>query len=214
VVGVLVSLAGATMDHLEMRSSREASQSRRRRPRGQQGSSCSCCPVATRGCGVAKKRPPPLARLSSFPRTAGPPSARDTLATGSQGYLVAVVGVMMVAAAAARAAKVFLLRLPFGRPCFRDAGGAISGALVFFPVPSPLVAEPLEEDMAGQSLEERRRKEGKCSLNHKRSQHLKRSGEGDGARRFGNHSRIVCTREGKPLWSPQRIMGGNNGMCR
>jgi hypothetical protein len=41
---------------------------------------------------------------------------------------VAVVGVMVVAATAARAAKVFLLRLPFGRPRFRDAGGAISGA--------------------------------------------------------------------------------------
>jgi hypothetical protein len=50
--------------------------------------------------------------------------------------------------------------------------------------------------MAGQSLEKRRRKEGKCALNHKRSQHLKRSGEGDGTRHFGNRSLIVCAREG------------------
>jgi hypothetical protein len=31
------------------------------------------------------------------------------------------------------------------------------------------MAEPLREDMAGQSLEERQRKEGKCALNHERS---------------------------------------------
>jgi hypothetical protein len=44
-----------------------------------------------------------------------------------------VVGV--VAAAAARAARVFWLQLPFRRPHFRDAGGIISGASVFFPLP-------------------------------------------------------------------------------
>jgi hypothetical protein len=110
-----------------------------------------------------------------------------------------VVVVVAVAAAAARAAKVFLLRLSFGCPRFRDAGGVISGASAFFPLPSgtpsPPTAEPLREDMAGQSLEERRRKKWKCALNHERSQHLKRSGEGDGTRRFGNRSRIVCARE-------------------
>jgi hypothetical protein len=65
---------------------------------------------------------------------------------------VAAVGVTAVAAAAARATKVFLLRLPFGHPHFRDAGGAISGASVFFPLPSPSAGEPLGEDMAGQEL--------------------------------------------------------------
>jgi hypothetical protein len=85
---------------------------------------------------------------------------------------VAVV-VVAVVAAAARAAKVFLLRLPFRRPCFRDVGGIISGASAFFPLPfgtpSPPTAEPLREDMAGQSLEERQRKKWKCDLNHERS---------------------------------------------
>jgi hypothetical protein len=119
--------------------------------------------------------------------TPSPPGARATP--------VAAVGVTAVAAAAARAAKVFLLWLPFGRSRFRDAGGAISGALVLFPLPSPPTAEPLREDMARQSLEERQRKEGKCALNHVRSQHLKRSSEGDGSRHFGNRSRIVCARE-------------------
>jgi hypothetical protein len=57
------------------------------------------------------------------------------------------------------------------------------------------MVELLREDMAGRSLEERQRKEGKCTLNHERSQHLKRSGEGDGTRRFDNRSHIVCARE-------------------
>jgi hypothetical protein len=57
------------------------------------------------------------------------------------------------AAAAARASKVFLLRLPYGRPRFRDAGGAIPGAWASFssfsgPL-SPPAAEPLREDMPG-----------------------------------------------------------------
>jgi hypothetical protein len=57
------------------------------------------------------------------------------------------------AALAASASKVFLLRLPFGRPHFRDAGGDISGAPSLFS-PSvgtlpPLAAEPLRDDMIG-----------------------------------------------------------------
>jgi hypothetical protein len=63
--------------------------------------------------------------------------------------------------------------------------------------------------MAGQSLEERRRKEGKCALNHERSQHLKRSGEGDGTRRFGNHFRIVCARERATAMVTTADRGGN-----
>jgi hypothetical protein len=122
---------------------------------------------------------------------------------------VAAVGETTVAAAAARAAKVFLFRLPFGRPRFWDAGGAISGASVFFTLLSPPTAEPLREDMAGKSLEERRRKEGKCALNHERSQHLKRSGEGDGTRRFGNRSRIMCVRERVPATVATADHGGN-----
>jgi hypothetical protein len=67
--------------------------------------------------------------------------------------------VVAVADVAARATKVFLLWLPFGRPRFRDAGGIISSASVFFllpsGIPSPSMAELLREDMAGLSSEER-----------------------------------------------------------
>jgi hypothetical protein len=103
------------------------------------------------------------------------------------------------AAAAARASKVFLLRLPFGRPRFRDAGGVISGALASLSFPSgnlsPPMAEPLREDMTGLGSERRGSREREkwgCALSHGRSQHLKRSGEGDDTRRYGNHPRIVC----------------------
>jgi hypothetical protein len=62
-------------------------------------------------------------------------------------------------AIAARASKVFLLRLPFGRPCFRDAEGAISGSLTSSLLPSgtlsPLAAEPLGDDMTGLGSERR-----------------------------------------------------------
>jgi hypothetical protein len=84
-------------------------------------------------------RPGP--RLSGTPASPGAPVARG--ATEVEEAAVAI---------AARASKVFLLRLPFGRPRFRDAGGDISGALSSFS-PSvgalpPPTAEPLREDMA------------------------------------------------------------------
>jgi hypothetical protein len=69
-----------------------------------------------------------------------------------------------VAVIAARASKVFLLRLPFGRPRFRDAGGDVSGAL--FPYSpsvgtlSTPVAEPLREDMAKWGSERRSSRRG------------------------------------------------------
>jgi hypothetical protein len=98
------------------------------------------------------------------------------------------------AAAAARASKVFLLWLPFGRPRFRDAGGIIFGALASFSLPSgilpPPMAESLRADMTGLGSERRglrRREKWECALSHRRSQHLKRSGEGDDTRCFGNH---------------------------
>jgi hypothetical protein len=54
---------------------------------------------------------------------------------------------------AARASKVLLLRLPFGRPRFRDVEGAVSGALTSSLLPSgtlsPLAVEPLGDDMIG-----------------------------------------------------------------
>jgi hypothetical protein len=85
-----------------------------------------------------------------FSGTPSPPGAR------AAPVAAALVG---AAAAAMRATKVFLLWLPFRRPRFRDAGGVISGASAFFPLPSetpsPPTVESLREDMAGQSLEER-----------------------------------------------------------
>jgi hypothetical protein len=58
-----------------------------------------------------------------------------------------------VAAFAARASKVLLLRLPSGRPCFRDVEGAVSGILTSSLFPSgtlsPLAVEPLGDDMVG-----------------------------------------------------------------
>jgi hypothetical protein len=104
-----------------------------------------------------------------------------------------------MAAVAVRASKVFLLRLPFGRPRFRDAGGIISGAMAPFSLPSGILSsptvEPLKEDMTGlgsESRSSRRREKWECALSLGRSQHLKRNGEGNDTRRFGNHPRIVC----------------------
>jgi hypothetical protein len=83
--------------------------------------------------------------------TPSPPRARSAPAAA------VVVG----AAVAARAARVFWLRLPFGRPHFRDAGGVVTGVSVFFLLPfgrpgphffgtpSPPAMEPPREDMAG-----------------------------------------------------------------
>jgi hypothetical protein len=96
------------------------------------------------------------------------------------------------AAAAARAAKVFWLRLPFGHPRFRDVGGIISGASVFFPLlfgrpgprfsgtPSPPTVEPLREDMTEQSSEERveGKEEVECALTPERFQYLMRRDRG------------------------------------
>jgi hypothetical protein len=94
------------------------------------------------------------------PRLSGAPSpsrARDTLA---------VVTVAVAATAvAAKAARVFWLQLPFGRPRFRDAGGIATGVSVFFPLPfgrlgphlfgtpPALAVEPPREDMARWSSE-------------------------------------------------------------
>jgi hypothetical protein len=96
-----------------------------------------------------------------------------------------------------------LLRLPFGRPRFRDAGGTISGALASFLLPSrtlsPLAAEPLREDMTGLGSERRGLRRGEKwgnALGYEHAQHLKKSGEGDDPRRFGNHPHIVCNRSG------------------
>jgi hypothetical protein len=135
-------------------------------------------------------RPGP--RFSGTPASPGAPIARG--ATEAEGAAAAV---------AARASKVFLLWLPFGRSRFRDAGGDISGALSSFSPSSgtlpPPTAEPMREDMAGLGSERRdsrRWEKWGCALGHGRAQHFKESGEGDNPRRFGNHPHIVCNRCG------------------
>jgi hypothetical protein len=56
----------------------------------------------------------------------------------------------------------------YQRPRFRDVGGVISDASVFFSlphgIPSPPMAEPLREDMAGLSSEERLEAEGEMGV--------------------------------------------------
>jgi hypothetical protein len=58
---------------------------------------------------------------------------------------------------AVRASKVLLLRLPFGRPRFRDTEGDVYGASTSFSLPSgtlsSLAVEPLGDDMIGPSPE-------------------------------------------------------------
>jgi hypothetical protein len=61
------------------------------------------------------------------------------------------------AAFAARTSKVLLLRLPFGRPRFRDVEGAVSGTSTSSLLPSgtlsSLAVEPLGNDMIDLGLE-------------------------------------------------------------
>jgi hypothetical protein len=90
----------------------------------------------------------PGLRFSGTPASLGAPVTRGVTEVGGAAAVIA-----------ARASKVFLLRLPFGRPRFRDAEGAISGALTSSLLPSgtlsPLAVEPLGDDMTGLGLERR-----------------------------------------------------------
>jgi hypothetical protein len=123
-----------------------------------------------------------------YPLPFGRPGPRFSGTPASPGALAARVATKVegaTAAAAARASKVFLLRLPFGRPRFRDAGGAISGAWASFSpfsgALSPPAAEPLREDMTGPGSGRRGLRRGEkwgCALGHGRARHLKRNGEG------------------------------------
>jgi hypothetical protein len=97
-----------------------------------------------------------------FPLPFGRPGLRFSGTPTSLGALVAWGAMEVEAAAAAfaaRASKVLLLRLPSGRPHFRDVEGAISGALNSSLLPSgilsPLAVEPLRDDMIGLGSERR-----------------------------------------------------------
>jgi hypothetical protein len=93
-----------------------------------------------------------------FPLLFGRPGFRFPRRTTSLGAPVdwgATEEEAAAAAFAARASRVLLLRLPFGRPRPRGAGGAVSGAsnssLTPFGALSPLTGERPEDDMAGPS---------------------------------------------------------------
>jgi hypothetical protein len=140
-----------------------------------------------------------------LPLPFGQPCPHFSRTPASPGALAARVAMKVegaTVAAAARASKVFLLWLLFGRLRFRDAGGAVSGAWasfsLLFGTLSPPAVKPLREDMNGLGSERRgsrRGKKSRCALGHGHAQHLKRSGEGDDTRHFGNHPHVVC-----PYW--------------
>jgi hypothetical protein len=98
------------------------------------------------------------------------------------------------AAAAGVAAKVFWLRLPFGRPRLRDTGGIVAGLMIFFPLPfgrpgprfsetpSPPAPGPPGEDMVGSCPDRKIEtgEEAECAIDPERPQYLKRSDAGEG----------------------------------
>jgi hypothetical protein len=96
--------------------------------------------------------PLPLGRPG--PRFSGTPASPEAPATGDAAEEEAAAE-----AFAARASKVLLLRLPFGRPRFRGTGGDPSGASTSLLLPSgilsSLAAEPLGDDMTGLDSEGR-----------------------------------------------------------
>jgi hypothetical protein len=106
--------------------------------------------------------PLPFGRLG--PHFLEAPSPRRA---GAAPTVAAAMGAAAAVATAARATRVFWLRLPFGRPRLRDAGGVIAGIATFFPLPlgrpgprfsgmpSPPASRPPGEDMDGLSSDER-----------------------------------------------------------
>jgi hypothetical protein len=104
------------------------------------------------------------------------------------------------AAAAVRAAKVFWLWLPNGRPCLRDTGGVAAGLVTFLPLPfgrpglrlsgapSPPAPGLPREDMV--RLRSNGRSEAEevmeCAIDPERPRHLKRSDAGERAGIIGS----------------------------
>jgi hypothetical protein len=105
-----------------------------------------------------------------------------------------------VTAAAARAARVFWLRLPNGQPCLRDTGGVATGlsaflslpfgrpSLRFSGAPSPPVLGPPREDMVGLRSDGKSEAEEvvERALNPEHPRLLKRRGTGKEAGVMGS----------------------------
>jgi hypothetical protein len=157
--------------------------------------------------------------------------------TGAAPIEATMAGV--AAAAAARAAKVFWLQLPFGRPRLQDTRGVAAGLAIFFPLPfgrpgprfsetpSPPAPRPPREDMvrwrSNRKIETG--EEAEYALDPERPQHLKRSDAEEEAGVMGSampNASVTalfflasCAPSGRtPLWPPQRIMGGTDRTCR
>jgi hypothetical protein len=108
-----------------------------------------------------------------------------------------------VAAVAARATKVFWLRLPNGHLRLRDTGGVAAGLVTFFPLPfgrpglrfsgapSPPAPGPPREDMVGLCSDKKSEAEEvvECALDPECPRHLKRRDAGKGAGIMGSAMR-------------------------
>jgi hypothetical protein len=145
--------------------------------------------------------PLPLGRPR--PRFSGTLASPEAPATwGAKGEEAAAV------AFAARASKVLLFRLPFGRPRFRDMEGAAPGASTSLSLPSgtlmSLAVESLGDDMSGG---EGRSEECPARLTRPV---FKEEGREGNPRRFSNQ----LPRRAPPQRLPQRIVGGVDGTCR
>jgi hypothetical protein len=166
VVGVSVSPTRAVTDPLEVKSPLGASRKWRRWPRGQREPSCSCCLVAVCDGGATKEQQPLRKRFSSrspldgrAPISPGRPHRQEPQLPGARRKWKE-----RRRPSPQGPPRSFLLWLPFGRPRFRDAEGAISGTLTSSLLPSgtlsPLAAEPLRDDMTGLGSERRGSRQG------------------------------------------------------
>jgi hypothetical protein len=119
-----------------------------------------------------------------FPLPFGRPGFRFSGMAASPGAPVAwgvTEGEAAAAVLAARASKVLLLRLPFGRPRPRGAEGAVSGASTSSLTPSgilsPLSGEWPGDDMTGPGSRREREGEVADALSNEHARYLKESGE-------------------------------------
>jgi hypothetical protein len=129
------------------------------------------------------------------PRFLGAPSPPRSRAAPTEAAVAEVA-----AAVAARASKVFWLRLPFGRSRLRDTGSFVTGLAIFFPLPfgrlgprfsdttSPLALGPPGEDMVGWSSNRKIEtgEEAEYAIDPKRPLYLKRSDAGEGVGVMGS----------------------------
>jgi hypothetical protein len=114
---------------------------------------------------------------SSFPRTAGPPSARGTLAIGSQGYPGGGGGGNGGGGRGSESRQSLLVAAPLRASAFPGRGRRHLRR--FSSPPTPLTfSGRTAKGIHGQADLGGRAEEWKCTLNRERSQLLKRNGKG------------------------------------